>query len=218
MSVSPKECEEWRRPARSLEQGSPALQTRYPGDVSKHVTGRMQAVGLIVASALVVAVTLSPEREGARPIAEVAGRVSGVLGDSGFSGNWGGLGLQFPANVALFIPIGAVLAGLTRGPARWLVFVLFPALPVAIETAQHLFLPGRSPETQDIVANSLGGWLGMGSTMLAQYLVARSSVRAGPLERTAGDGQSLRAAAVSRRVPFAVDAASWVFSILFVWG
>jgi VanZ family protein len=65
--------------------------------------------------------------------------------------------LEFIANVGMFIPIGALVAALSRH--WWIALVVGIALTCGIEFVQ-LFLPARFPDVRDILANSLGALLG----------------------------------------------------------
>ena len=62
------------------------------------------------------------------------------------------------ANVALFVPLGAAGALLTRRHAAWMVIAL-GALSFAIEVLQAR-LPDRNPSYRDVVMNSAGALLG----------------------------------------------------------
>ena len=66
--------------------------------------------------------------------------------------------LEFAANVALFIPFG-VLVAVATGRA-WVGALTGLALSSAIEIAQGILLPERTPSISDVVANTLGGVLG----------------------------------------------------------
>ncbi|WP_227497138.1 VanZ family protein [Planctomonas psychrotolerans] len=82
--------------------------------------------------------------------------------------------VEFLANVAMFVPIGLFFL-LLFGRRLWIVAVLASAgLTVAIESVQ-LFLPERVSDLRDIVANSVGGLVGV---LLALALTAGSARRA----------------------------------------
>jgi hypothetical protein len=68
-------------------------------------------------------------------------------------------GTETALNIALFLPIGAALAALL--PLRWspLAVALGCALSLAVETAQ-VHVPGRVPDLDDVVANTVGTALG----------------------------------------------------------
>ena len=70
--------------------------------------------------------------------------------------------LESFANVVLFIPFGLLIALLV--PTRWWWAVVVGLVLVAggIELGQALFLPGRVPSIDDVLANSTGGAIGVG--------------------------------------------------------
>lgn len=67
-------------------------------------------------------------------------------------------GLEFTANIGMFVPIGALVAILSRH--WWVGLVVGVALTCGIEFAQQ-FLPARFPDTRDLLANSLGALIGV---------------------------------------------------------
>ncbi|MBL3685742.1 VanZ family protein [Leucobacter zeae] len=69
--------------------------------------------------------------------------------------------LEFVANIVMFVPVGCLAAVLLRRRRWWIAAAVPPVFSVAIECAQLLFLPGRFATVSDVVANSLGGWLGI---------------------------------------------------------
>lgn len=80
--------------------------------------------------------------------------------------------VEAAANVALFIPLGFLLAGATR---RWWVGVLGGfALSAAVESLQFALLASRQASLRDLIANTLGALLGAG---LAGILLAASRRR-----------------------------------------
>jgi glycopeptide antibiotics resistance protein len=82
--------------------------------------------------------------------------------------------VEFLANVAMFVPVGLFFL-LLFGRRLWLVAALAGVgLTCAIETAQ-LFLPDRVSDVRDLVANSVGGLVGV---LLALCLTAASARRA----------------------------------------
>jgi glycopeptide antibiotics resistance protein len=82
-----------------------------------------------------------------------------ILGSAAF--HWLGYsGLEFTANIGMFIPVGVLLA-LLLPPRRWWVALLIGfAMTVTIETAQ-LFIPGRFSDIRDIIANTAGTAIGV---------------------------------------------------------
>lgn len=97
-------------------------------------------------------------------------------------------------NVALFVPLGAMVAFVPRRRDRLAVAAGAAALPVALEATQ-LLVPalGRSCQTADVFDNSTGllVGLGLGATSTAIARVLRTA-RPGPRGRDRADGPSDR--------------------------
>jgi hypothetical protein len=109
--------------------------------------------GLLCAYLLLAAVVLlAPVSYGAI-IAAIDDLLRHRAGITWFGSGW----IEFAANVALFVPLGALLTLLTRRP--WWGALLALALSVSAELAQ-LVLPGRLPTARDVVANALGAAVG----------------------------------------------------------
>lgn len=66
--------------------------------------------------------------------------------------------VEFCANIAMFVPVGAVAWWWRRSVALALVSGL--AASCLIESIQGLFLPGRVADPRDLLSNSLGALLG----------------------------------------------------------
>lgn len=108
-----------------------------------------------IASEVVRAVETSLERGGAPAVTTERGRVEFVL------------------NVLMFAPI-VVLAGLTfpRQPwASWVVYAFVASC--LVELGQGLFLPPRSAQMSDVVANTLGALLGAVTLVVARWVIGR---------------------------------------------
>ena len=74
-------------------------------------------------------------------------------------------------NVILFIPLGVMIAawhGRRLGRPAWRAILLLAAISASFETLQ-LFIPVRSPSIDDVIANTLGGSLGV---LLVRWLRA----------------------------------------------
>lgn len=66
--------------------------------------------------------------------------------------------VEFTANIAFFVPLGLLLSIWLR--RFWLSCVLGALASCLIEASQYLFLPNRFATVSDIVANSLGAFIG----------------------------------------------------------
>lgn len=80
--------------------------------------------------------------------------------------------VEVAANVALFVPWGALVRLGWPGRAWWWATGSAAAMSVAVELVQLLALPARYPSVVDVVANTVGGALGW-------LLLRRSSRRPG---------------------------------------
>ncbi|MBU1586538.1 MAG: VanZ family protein [Actinobacteria bacterium] len=69
--------------------------------------------------------------------------------------------LESFANVMLFVPFGLLIALLVPTSWWWLVVLGLIAVAGGIELGQALFLPGRVPSLDDVIANSTGGVAGV---------------------------------------------------------
>jgi len=77
--------------------------------------------------------------------------------------------VEFSANIAMFVPLGLLVALLLGPRWWWAAFFACAALSVSIEIYQYLALPDRYATVRDVVANSTGGAIG---TLLAVLLIA----------------------------------------------
>lgn len=74
---------------------------------------------------------------------------------------WFGYGkFEFTANIAMFVPLGFLVALILPERGWWLVMLLIPAFSAGIEFLQGEFLAARFASGWDVVANTLGGYLG----------------------------------------------------------
>ncbi|WP_369046949.1 VanZ family protein [Sinomonas sp. P10A9] len=65
------------------------------------------------------------------------------------------------ANVAIFVPVGFLIAQLLPRGRRWLAVVICCGVSATIETVQTFFLSERSGNVRDVVTNTTGGIIGM---------------------------------------------------------
>jgi glycopeptide antibiotics resistance protein len=81
--------------------------------------------------------------------------------------------VEFTANIALFVPLGALLVLLLGVRRRWLVLAIAVALTCGIELAQGAWLPTRVSDPRDVVANSAGAALGIALVLTIRRLRRR---------------------------------------------
>ncbi len=135
-----------------------------------------QRVGLIGLGLMLVAalaITLNPT-----PVDQGRGNTVraflDVLYGVGVPQSFGYTELEFTANIIMFLPLGFFVA-LLVGERSWLLALAFPlALSICIELTQLLLLPERFADISDVIANSLGGWIGVG---VAAMLPRRSRAK-----------------------------------------
>lgn len=86
---------------------------------------------------------------------------------------WFGKGqFEFAANILMFVPLGFFL-GLTLPRGKFLNgIVAIPMITAFIEAAQY-FLPTRGTQFEDVLANSVGGWIGIGAAWLIVVVLER---------------------------------------------
>ena len=74
-------------------------------------------------------------------------------------------GLEFAANVAMFVPVGLFFLLLLGRRHWWIAVAAGVALTMAIEFAQQ-FIPSRVSDPRDIVANSVGAFVGVMTALI----------------------------------------------------
>lgn len=101
-------------------------------------------------------------------------------------------GLEFSANIAMFLPVGLFFL-LLLGRSYWFVAVFAGVgLTFAIETAQ-IFLPARVSDPRDLLSNSIGALIGVVTALILTTPKERQ------LRREADARRAALAAAASRR-------------------
>ena len=180
---------------------------------------RTRAFALAVTLLVIATATLTPGTQGLRPAVDISRRLSRFLRAAGIPTQIGPLGFDFLANVAMFFPLGFFLGLLLWNRWKAWLFTLPPLASLVIETFQHLFLPSRGPQFEDVIANTVGGWLGLLFFLLLRWAVHRTQVgntvkeREGR-EREAHEGEESVPQAQGWVSP-AIDVVSWGASIVF---
>lgn len=124
------------------------------------VIHRHPLLGLFTGSylAFVAWVTLTPQSYAAERIAVIS-RVLAALHRRGYLLSIEDRELEFLANIALFVPVGAFLLLLVGTRLWWVALTASFVLTALIETAQRS-IPGRVPDEHDLLANGVGAVVG----------------------------------------------------------
>lgn len=126
------------------------------------------------------------------PVADLLKRLISELHERGMPSFIDYRFVEFLGNVALFVPIGALI-GLALPRRRWVAMLLCgPALSTAVELVQRHFLSDRYASLSDIIANSIGSTLGVLIALavrgLVEYrdgrVIARHEARADLIDST----------------------------------
>lgn len=127
-------------------------------------------VVLAVCAAVVLAVTL-------RPTAVTVGNDAAIdtvlkaTRQAGAPDSFDYHALEFAANILMFIPVGFFAALVCRRGRMWVALLVVPMLSGAVELVQAVLLPGRTGAWSDVVANSMGAWIGIFAAMIVRALV-----------------------------------------------
>ena len=111
-------------------------------------------------AAVVIAMTLSPTPLDRGYESSIA-KVLDVLHRNGVPEWFGYSKLEFTANIAMFVPLGFLIGLALPQVVAWLGLLLLPALSGAIEFTQAILLADRFATVEDVIANSIGGWIGL---------------------------------------------------------
>lgn len=74
-------------------------------------------------------------------------------------------------NVAMFIPLGFLVGLALSRRWIWLGVFLLPAFSAGIEWVQGEMLAERVSDVRDIVANGVGGWIGLLLAVIVRAIV-----------------------------------------------
>lgn len=94
-------------------------------------------------------------------------RVLAVLHRDGVT-DWFGYGwVEFTANVAMFVPPGFFLSLVFPTRSLWIALPLLTAFSAVLETLQFFVLPARFAAVNNVIANTIGGWIGVAAATVA---------------------------------------------------
>jgi glycopeptide antibiotics resistance protein len=104
-------------------------------------------------------------------------------------------GVEFTANIAMFLPIGLFFL-LLFGRGRWWVAMGVPFLmTLSIETAQ-IWIPGRVSDIRDVISNTIGAVVGV---LFGLAITAAGARRERDAQRAASARAAAGRATVSQR-------------------
>jgi glycopeptide antibiotics resistance protein len=109
--------------------------------------------------AFVAWVTLTPQSYAAQHLSLLY-RVLDALHRRGHLLSIDAVELEFLANIALFVPVGMFLLLLVGTRLWWVAIAASFAMSSFIEIAQRA-IPGRFPDDQDVLANTMGAAIGV---------------------------------------------------------
>lgn len=84
--------------------------------------------------------------------------------------------IEFSANIVFFVPVGFLLGLLFPFRFSWLAVIGGGLLSASVETAQALFLPGRVPSIDDVIANTAGAMVGYVVALAVRMLILHRDV------------------------------------------
>ena len=141
-----------------LPQQSPTVVSARPPRKSQLRTG-LALTGLIICAAVILWATMSPT-----PLDQgyesAIDRFLAVLHRNGVPVWFGYNKLEFSANILMFLPLGFLLALALPRRAAWVALLLIPAFSVSIELVQAAALSARFATPMDVLANTIGGYIG----------------------------------------------------------
>lgn len=166
---------EARRAADHVRSGKRGLHVHRQHPLASPQVRRSLVLALVVGTLGVAFFVLGPTGEVPMRAVMKTSRVLGKLGFPAWATSndlW-----AFVYNIALFVPVVCVCALLWRRVpvTAWVGLGFLGSL--AIETVQALFLAGRTPEVQDLVANTSGALVGAILARLAWWLLHRADRR-----------------------------------------
>ncbi|ABM08335.1 VanZ family protein [Arthrobacter sp. Rue61a] len=138
---------------RPRRQERPAVLAR------KYSTWWLKALFIAYLVSLAFVVFL-PARE-ASTVTGFVGVIAGWLSFLGLPPDAAGIGVEFVANIVLFVPFGAFVRLLRPGLWSWWTLALLAAASSGTIEVLQLAIPGRVTALSDVIANTLGALAGL---------------------------------------------------------
>lgn len=139
--------------------------------MTKRARSRFALYGLIVYGAVVLFATLMPKPAGDGFESRILNLLD-ALYRRGVPSWFDFHVFEFTANIIMFVPLGIFIGLLLPRGRQWVGIFILPLLSFAIETAQFVFLATRLATVSDLIANSLGGWIGLALTAFIRVVFA----------------------------------------------
>lgn len=125
---------------------------------------------LIVYASFVLLVTMWPQPQQLE-FDGIASRLLRALHNIGVPAWFGYDKLEFVANIGMFVPLGFLLGLALARRAWWVAIFLLPAFSGAIEFTQGVALDERVSTVFDVLANTIGGYVGLMLAMILRAMI-----------------------------------------------
>lgn len=113
-----------------------------------------------------------------------------TLHRNGVPGWFGYDSLEFTANVVMFLPLGFLIGLAVPRRLSWAALVIVPAISIAIEVSQAVFLAARTASVTDVMANTVGGVIGV--AVAVAFGAMMTGRRPKVIARTSGEHENGR--------------------------
>ncbi len=123
---------------------------------------------LIVFAVCVITLTPAPVDRGYSALVE---ELLAYLHDRGVPAWFGYRKLEFSANILMFVPVGFFVGLLLPLRRAWIGGFAGMSFSVLVEVLQYLVLPERFASVLDVLANTMGGWIGIGVAVLTRLAI-----------------------------------------------
>ena len=131
---------------------------------------------LAVYFGLVLVILLWPNQP-QRSLASFLNRTVGFLHSIGVPKSFDLPALEFTGNIVMFVPLGLLIALAVPRRGFALVLVAIPAFSGLLELSQAMLIPERLGSLRDVLANTVGGYLG---ALLARAIRMRAARSGSP--------------------------------------
>jgi glycopeptide antibiotics resistance protein len=141
-----------------------------PPPPRSHARLWISTILLILYAAFVLLVTMWPQPQQLE-FDGIAARVLRALHNLGVPESFGYNALEFTANIGMFVPLGFLLGLALARRAWWVAIFLLPGFSAAIEFIQGIALDERVSTVLDVLANTIGGYLGLLVAMILRAMI-----------------------------------------------